>query len=418
MTRALYIDAIGGLAGDMLLAALVDAGAPLAQVQAAVGTVVPRESTPFFEAVTRRGLHSLVLRVSPSDPRRVTPLRSFHDLTAMIDQAPLPPAVQTMARSILARLGEAEARIHGMPVDDLRLHELGDDDTLIDVVGVATALAALGVDHIYVSSLPLAVGETAHSDHGDLPLPAPATLDLLRGFPVHGHAGGELVTPTGAAIVAALATPVRQLPAMTIERVGYGAGSRNPHDFPNLARVLIGTLAPEPVRETELERDLVVVEANLDDLSPQLVADAADAIRIAGALDVWITPIQMKKGRSAVLLSALCEPGTESRVRRAFFESTSTLGVRAHVVRRTELERQTVTVALRAGTVRVKLGLLNGRVVSSAPEHDDVAALARQTGEPVRRVYEEALSAAQAARDVVEENAASPALTPAAVPQS
>jgi uncharacterized protein (TIGR00299 family) protein len=304
------------------------------------------------------------------------------------------------ARSILRRLAQAEARVHGLGENELALHAVGDDDTLLDVVGVAAALDALGADLVFVSSIPLQGGGTLVTglrNHPDVPLPAPATLELLRGFAIRGEGSGETVTPTGAAILATLGTPTSTFPSMQVDAIGYGAGTRDPEDRANVVRVVLGAV---PAEQTggPIERALVVLEANLDDLTPELVADAAQALYSAGALDVWTTPVQMKKGRPGVVLSALGEPQHQPRLREVFFEATSTLGVRASTVRRAELERRTVAVSLENGTVRVKLGLLRGRVVSSRPEHDDAADLAARTGRSVRDVYEEAAAAARSLR--------------------
>jgi hypothetical protein len=264
------------------------------------------------------------------------------------------------------------------------------------------ALGALGTP-LLVSSLPLATGGTVGTTEGELPIPTPVTLELLRGFAIRGEGNGETVTPTAAAILSALGRPSSLPPAMVLKAVGYGAGTRDPSDRPNVVRILLGTetpgVAPE-VPEGPVERDLLVLEANLDDLSPELVADAARALLDAGALDVWTVPIHMKKGRSAVTLAALCEPALGPAVTRVFLEASSTFGVRAHPVRRVELDRHSVRVDLPdgSGTVRVKVGLLGNRVVTVKPEHDDVAEIAGRTGRPARWIHEEAVSAARQLR--------------------
>jgi uncharacterized protein (DUF111 family) len=287
--------------------------------------------------------------------------------------------------------------VHGVAPGELSLHDVGTDDSMLDAVGIAAALGSLGVERVLVSSVPIASGGLVPvaGDHGDVPLPAPATLELLRGFDVRGlpHGATETVTPTAAAVFAALGTPASAIPAMTLVATGSGAGSRDPVDRPNLVRILVGDAVGDA--RPAFERTLTVLEANLDDLTPELVADAADALRAAGALDVWSTPTLMKKGRAAVTLSALCEPAGEGRVRRAFFEATTTFGVRSWAVRRSELDRQVETVLVGGLPVRVKVGLLGGRPVTAAPEHDDAAAVAAQLGRPVRDVFAEASDAAR-----------------------
>lgn len=427
MTRLAYVDVIGGAAGDMLLAALIDAGAPLESVQASIDAVLDDRYRIRTDAVRRGGYAALLLGVDP-EPEPAD-ARSFADLRARLDRASLPGTVRDRAWAILDRLADTESKVHGLAESELSLHAAGDDDTLLDVVGVAAALAALDIGGLLVSPIPLQSGGsvvTGIRDHPDVPLPAPATLELLRGFSTRAEPRdrdegsdeqGETVTPTGAAILATMGTPAETFPAMRIEGIGYGAGARDPAGRANVVRIVLGTAVREavggtgeqPVDGLRLERDgdhggepmdrpLVVLEANLDDLTPELVADAAQALLVAGALDVWTTPVHMKKGRPGVVLSALCEPHLQLGLRDVFFEATSTLGVRAHAVRRAELNRRTVALSIGEGTVRVKLGLLRGRTVSATPEHDDVAGLAARTGRPVRDVYEEAAAAARSLR--------------------
>lgn len=406
MSRLVYLDAVGGAAGDMILAALLDAGADEAAVRRAVDAVVPGRFLIGKEEVRRAGLRATFLRVEDgpaSSGRGLTP-RPGAELRAAIDGADLSAPVRAAALAMLDRLLAAEAAVHGDAEPDL--HELGDDDTLLDAVGVAAALddlgalAADGRANLFASSLPVAAGETVATAHGELPVPTPVTLELLRGFELRGAARGELVTPTAAAILAALATPAESPPAMTLRSVGTGAGARDPADHPNVVRAWIGDAPDRSDDRGPPRRDLVVLEVNLDDLSPELVADAASALLAAGALDAWTTPVQMKKGRPGVVLSALAEPVREAALTRVFFEATSTFGVRSYPVHRRELERRTVRVELAqaGGSVRVKVGLLGGRVVSAKPEHDDLAELAASTGLPVRVIHEEAASAARELR--------------------
>jgi pyridinium-3,5-bisthiocarboxylic acid mononucleotide nickel chelatase len=386
MARVLYIDVVGGAAGDMLLAALLDAGADESFVRRAVTAVLPGV-TFAIEPAIRAGTRASHLRIEPPVEHRGG--RSLHDLEEMVRTAALEPAVRDRALEALAALGRAEARVHG--TGDVHLHELGDDDTLLDVVGFAAAAESLGVDRIGVSSIPISV-----SDAG------PATLELLAGFDLRPAPpdAGETITPTAAAVFAALAAGSPEMPAMRLDAVGYGAGTRDPAGFPNIVRVLVGAAggAANAGPEAPRRRTLLLLEANLDDLTPELVADAAEALLAVGALDVWTTPVQMKKSRPAVTLSALCEQHDEDRILRTFFDATSTFGVRVQTVERAELERRSVAVPVADGTVRVKLGMLGTMIISATPEHDDVAALAHKAGRPVRDVYEEAVVAARGLR--------------------
>ncbi|HXN03798.1 MAG TPA: nickel pincer cofactor biosynthesis protein LarC [Candidatus Acidoferrum sp.] len=394
MTRIAYVDVVGGAAGDMLLASLLDAGAPLAAVVEAIEAVLPGRFTISVDSVHRAGLRASMLRALPTaggSPRpEPSPGRRARELLASIQAASLPDGVRRAAAEVILRLSEAEARVHGRDVAHLELDELGSDDTLLDVVGVAAALDALGIERLLVSSLPIAVGGTLAGSHANWPLPPPATLELLRGFDIRGVTNGELVTPTAAALFAALAVRAPQPPPMTVEAIGYGAGTNDWDHRPNIVRVIMGTVAEIPQG-----RQISLLEANVDDLSPQLVADAVQALREAGALDVWTTPVHMKKDRAGVLLAALCEPSSEATLAHVFFETTPTFGVRLNTIRRLELERTVRTLTLPDGSVSVKLGILNGRVMSATPEHDDVAALARRINRPVRMVHDEATAAAR-----------------------
>jgi len=405
VTRLAYLDVLGGAAGDMLLAALLDAGAPETVVRGAIDAVLPGVFLWRTEEVRRGGLRGRHLLVEPGptaepglNPGRSRPLA---DLLVAVGRAGLPASIAEGAERVLERLGRAEATVHGVPPSEVEVHELGDDDTLLDVVGVVAALDALDVERVVVSSLPLAFGgaNPGTDGHPAIPLPAPVSLELLRGFHLRpARTGGEWVTPTAAALIATLAEPGPAIPGLALEAVGYGAGARDPEDVPNLLRVLVGS-APASLAPGA-DRSLVVLEANIDDLPAELLADAGEALLAAGALDVWTTPVVMKKGRPAVVLSALCEPTSVGAVRRAFFLETPTLGVRSSVVSRTELDRRVESVEVAGTAVRVKVALLDGRVVTVKPEHDDVRSLAEASGRPVREIADRA---AAAARDAVSE---------------
>jgi pyridinium-3,5-bisthiocarboxylic acid mononucleotide nickel chelatase len=405
VTHVAFVDPIGGVAGDMLLAAFLDAGAPEDAVARAVEAVLPSRVVLDTEMVRRAGLRARLLKAAwrSSPGAAPPPAHRIGDLLAMIDSAPgLSPRVREGARAIVDALGEAEARVHGRSPGQLELHELGDDDTLLDVVGVAAALEALAVDQVLVGTIPLGTGEGLREapGHPGMPLPSPLTLELLRGFTVRGAGTHETVTPTGAAILAVLGHPSASFPDLVVEAIGYGAGARDPDGMPNVVRVVLGSPSRGTADEEVPERPLTMLETNLDDMSPEFVADAVTALLRAGALDAWTSPVAMKKGRPGVLLSVLCDPRDESAVRAVFFETTSTFGVRSHTVRRAELARRTETVEVGEGTVRVKVGSLGGRVVSVKPEHDDVAAVAERSGRPAREVHEEAVAAARVLRFV------------------
>ena len=389
MTRLLYLDCVGGAAGDMLLGALLDAGADAAVVEAGLarlsvdGLALPVDS-PHRHGI--RAAHATITG-APRQPRR--DWRAIRDL---VDRAELPPRARDRAQEVFRRLAHAEASIHGVDPEAVHFHEVGGVDAIGEVCGVALALEALDVERVVCSPLPVARG-LVDTEHGRLPLPAPAALELLVGAPVHGvELDGELVTPTGAALVAALADEFGPLPAMTLAAVGYGAGTRDLDALPNVVRAIAGTAAP-----TAATRPVSLVEANLDDLVPELAPDAAAACFAAGALDVWTTPAQMKQGRPGFTLSALARPGDEEAVAEAILRETSSLGVRIARLQRWELERDWRTVEVDGEPVRVKVGRLDGRIVNMAPEHADCERVAHQSGAPVKVVWARALAAAQEA---------------------
>jgi uncharacterized protein (TIGR00299 family) protein len=387
MTRIAYLDLIGGVAGDMLMAALIDAGASPTTVFEGLATLGLDHREPHLEEVLRGGFRALHLAGTPATDQQPRPLS---DITEIINAARLPDAVGARALDVFRRLVEAEARAHGQSADSVVLHEAGDDDAIFDVVGVLLALRDLGVEEVMCSVVPLGAGRSRLG----MTWPGPAALEVLKGVPVAGSPpDAEATTPTGAALVAALATSFGSMPPMTLERTGYGAGSRDPAGVPNLLRVLVGTTTRS---QWFTERGVHVVEANIDDLSPQLMEDAARALFDVGAVDVWQTPILMKHGRLAVTLSALVREVDVERVTEGFFRTTTTLGVRHYPVMRSALDREVKVVEVRGSPVRVKRGRLGGTVVTSMPEHGDLEALAQQTGATVRELWSESLQALQA----------------------
>jgi uncharacterized protein (TIGR00299 family) protein len=386
--RVAYLDCVGGLAGDMLLAALLDAGAAEEALQAVPEAIGLERVEIAAERVERQGIGALHVRVdAPHDHAD----RRYRDIRLLLEESALTEAVRARSLDAFARLAAVEARIHGVELDDVHFHELGAVDTLVDVCGAFTLLEELGVELVACSPLPFARGLT-RAAHGVLPLPAPATLGLLEGAPLAGvETEAELVTPTGAAIAATVVEEWGSLPPLTLDRVGYGAGSRDFPDRPNVVRVVLGSAAGGLTPAG----DVVLLETNLDDLVPELLPDAVERCFEAGALDVWTVPAQMKKGRPGIVLSVLARPEAETELARVLLHETTALGVRVRRLGRYELEREEKVVAVDGGTVRVKVGLLEGRVVNVAPEHDDCARVARETGRAVKSVWAEALARAQ-----------------------
>jgi uncharacterized protein (TIGR00299 family) protein len=385
MTRTAYLDCVGGLAGDMLLAALVDAGAELETLRSVPSALGIEGVRIEIERVERQGIGALHLRIDSSADDDHRDYAHIRDLVAGAD---LPEPARARSLQAFRRLAEVEGGIHGVPPEKVHFHELGSIDALVDVCGAFVLLEQLGIERVVSSPLPFARGFVTAA-HGVLPLPAPATLGLLEGAVLVGvDTEAELVTPTGAAIAATAVEEWGKLPPLTLERVGYGAGTRDLADRPNVVRVVIGTSAHQTTR-------VVVLETNLDDLSPELVPDAIERCFAAGALDVWTVPAHMKKGRPGFVLTALARPDAETEIARGLLEETSALGVRVSRLERYELDREERVVELEGGSVRVKVGMLDGRVVNVAPEHDDCAAVAKATGRSVKSVWAEALARAQ-----------------------
>jgi uncharacterized protein (TIGR00299 family) protein len=392
VSRLAYVDAVAGLAGDMLLGALLDAGADAHAVADGLRTLGVDGLALETERTARHGIAALHVNIAQPAGAPAAH-RSWREVRALIDGCVLPKRARERAHATFAALAAAEARVHAIEPEAVRFHEVGALDAIGDVCGIALALESLAIDELFCSPLPVPRGLT-ESAHGRLPIPAPATLELLRGAPLHGvELDVELVTPTGAAVVAALASAFGPLPPMRLHAVGYGAGTRELVERPNVARVLIGERDAVGDGDGAGRGEALLIETNLDDLAPELVPDAVERCFAAGALDVWVAPVQMKKGRPGIVLSALARPADERAVAHAILRETTALGVRVSPARRWELDRRSVTVEVEGEPVRLKLGLLGGEPVNAAPEHDDCVAVARRSGRAVKEVWAAALAA-------------------------
>jgi pyridinium-3,5-bisthiocarboxylic acid mononucleotide nickel chelatase len=387
-----YFDCFAGVSGDMVLGALLDAGGSAEALRAGLARVPLGPYELEVTGTERGGIGATQVRVRAGHPQAA---RTWADLRGALGEADLPGPVRDRALATFGRLAEAEARVHRTPADQVHFHEVGATDAVVDVVGSALLLDDLGVTELWASPVATGTG-LVRGEHGVLPVPAPAVLELLQGVPIHaGGVAAELTTPTGAAILAAAAGRFAELPPMRVAAVGYGAGSRQHDELPNLLRVLLGErTADGPDGDGGL-----VLEANLDDMTPELAPWVLERLFEAGAADVWFTPIHMKKGRPGITLSVLCAPGSDAAVRELLWRETSTLGVRGLPVRKWMLERRVIAVAVPGGKVRVKLGLDGGRVVNVAPEYADCARLASATGRPLKDVMARAQAAALAALD-------------------
>ena len=387
-----FLDTPSGISGDIFLGCLVDAGWPLDALRAAVaGLGLPHDSWKIdAENVMRGGVRATFVRVDVTEDETH---RHLADVKRIVGQGELPEAVKRRASSVFNRLAEAEATIHDSTPDQVHFHEVGALDAIIDIVGVCAGLHELKVERLGASALPLGPG-WAQSQHGPIPLPAPATLALLAAVdaptaPAPGS--GELVTPTGAALLAELAE-FRQ-PAMRLDTIGYGAG-RKQFDWPNVARLWLGDEIAEDADGPA--GALVIIETNIDDMSPELYEPVQRLLLESGALDVWTTAIAMKKGRPATKISVLAEQSSESALAKIMLRQTTTLGVRVYPVRRHVAGRAFETVATPYGSVRVKLKRVEGEVVGAKAEFEDCRQLAADTGTPLPAVYAAAQAAASA----------------------
>ncbi len=369
MAKLLYLDCFAGAAGDMLLGALLDLGTDAALISglpARLGLSGARvEITP----VIRGAIQARLVQVTAAADQ---PHRHWDEIDALLAAADLPPAVKDKSRRVFRRLAEAEGQVHGIAPEQVHFHEVGAVDALIDIVGVCMLLDHLGVTRVVCSPLPLGRG-TVQCAHGMLPLPAPATVALLAGAPVYAHPiEGETVTPTGAALVSTLAATFGPLPAMVLERVGYGAGTRHdPAAPPNVVRALLGadTALPETAETT------YVIEANIDDMNPEYYEPLAKRLEEAGALDVTLVPCVMKRGRPGVLLNVVCPQSRLEAAIEAVFVHSTTLGLRYYSTQRAACERRIETIETPHGKVRVKHAYYQGRLVHSKPEYADLLAL-------------------------------------------
>jgi uncharacterized protein (TIGR00299 family) protein len=409
--RILYFDCFSGASGDMVLGALLDAGVPLDELRAALGSLAVGAKVSAAR-VLRAGVsatkfiveephehhdhhdhHHEHAHVHAHGPTTAVhhhghTHRSLAEISGLIDTSSLSPSAKARAKELFYRLGEAEAAIHQMPIDKIHLHEVGEIDSIIDIVGAVWALEWLGADSI--SSSPLNVGGgMVDSAHGRFPVPAPATVSLLGSAPVFSSGiQSELVTPTGALLVTSYATSYGPVPAMTIERAGYGAGDRDLPNTPNVLRVLVGKATDQPESE-----QIVVIESEIDDMNPQIFGLVMDRLYAAGALEVFFSSVQMKKNRPGTLVTVLARPEQRQELSAIIFRETTTIGVRYHEVARERLARDFVSVETPYGRVRFKRARLGGTIVNAAPEFEDCLRLASEGKVPLKDVQAAATKA-------------------------
>ncbi len=408
--RILYFDCFSGVAGDMTLGALVDLGLDAGRLEEALRTLDLGGWHLQVSTVHKNGLRGThvdvviggviegpalpadeevrFVPVAPAKPTIVTRRDdyAYRDIVRVIEGGRLPPPVVERALAAFRAIAEAEARVHGVDVERVHFHEVGAVDSVIDIVGSAWGIWQLGVDRVEAAPVPIGRG-FIRSAHGRIPCPAPATLEILQGVPIAPSGlDRELVTPTGAAFVRAWATRVGPYPAMTVERVGWGAGNADFPDRPNLLRLVLGRTDPA-------DAECTVIEANVDDMSPEIAGYLLERLFDAGAKDAWFVPLHMKKNRPGLLVGALCDAGRRAAIEDVLLAESSAIGLRRFPVTRLKLDRAHVTVSTPFGDVSVKVARRDGKVVNAAPEYEACARLARERGVPLKTVYQHAIAA-------------------------
>jgi len=387
-----YFDCFSGISGDMMLGALLDLGWEESELRKEAEKLKVGGWELEVKKVSKQGIAGTQVKIrdEKNEPR------AFDRLVEVIEKSDLENRVKEKSRSILTRIGEAESRIHGIPLSDVHLHELGGVDTIIDVVGTVSGIERLGIDRIYASRVHVGKGFT-NCAHGILPIPAPATLELLRDVPIYGgDVEGELTTPTGAAIISSLASGFGRMPSMVIKRMGYGAGQRD-FPFPNLLRVFLGT-AEEISGDAYVENAATVIEANIDDMNPEIYPYLMEKLLEAGAKDVYFIPMHMKKNRPGILLGAIVEEEFQ-RVVDVIFRETTTIGVRTHQVWRKKLSREEIWVSTKYGKAKAKLGTVQGELVNVSPEYESCKELSQKSGVPLKDIYQEIRAAVLTAKE-------------------
>lgn len=382
--KALYFDLIGGASGDMILGAMVDAGLSINKLKELLSGLNLKEFDIQAKIVDKNGFTATKVDVLVTEQ---PPERHLKEIKDIIQKSSLPPAVQNRALQIFERIAKTEATIHNKSIDQVHLHELGGTDTIIDITGTLLALDHLEISKIYASPVPLGKGFIKGA-HGQIPLPSPATISLLKGIPIYGRdIDAELVTPTGAALLAELVDDFGPAPPMVLETVGYGAGGRD-LPIPNLLRVFIGEISSSDSATLD---HLAVLETNLDDLNPEIYPYVIESLFAAGALDVTLTPIQMKKNRPGTQIQVLCEPSMMDSMRSILFRETTTLGIKQILVDRYSLPRTIQEVETPYGKIRVKIAEISPNIKKISPEFEDCRRAAQEHGIPITDIYQKTI---------------------------
>jgi uncharacterized protein (TIGR00299 family) protein len=381
-----YFDCFSGISGDMTLGALVDAGCSVDVLRAGLAGLEVPGWTISTEKVWKNGMAATYVRVATEDQSKH---RGLTEILGIIEKSRLSEKVKKNTAAIFRRLGEAEATVHDVPIEKIHFHEVGAVDAIVDIAGACIGFETLGIEKFACSALNVG-GGTAKMAHGVLPVPAPATAKLLQGKPTYSNGvQKELVTPTGAAIVATLCETFGPQPAMSVTAIGYGAGTADLEGQPNVMRLMVGEAAGKVV--AGFDEEIAVIEANLDDMNPQIYGYFQEKALAAGALDVYTTPVQMKKSRPGTLLTVLCKPEDTNALMTLVFAETTTLGARSYRAQRRVLPRETVSVSTQYGEVHIKLSRVNGSIRHAAPEYEDCRKLAAEKNVPLQQVISEAM---------------------------
>lgn len=383
-----YFDCFSGISGDMVLGTLVDAGCDIKHIESELRRMQVPGWNISSQKTSRHGLSATHVLVEHSETHHH---RSLTTILKLVEGAKLSSRVTERATDIFRRLAESEARVHNVTIDKVHFHEVGAVDAIIDIVGASIGFELLGIREFACSPLNVGAGRV-NTEHGILPIPAPSTADMLRGVPTYSNGiQRELVTPTGAAIITGLTSQFGSQPPLITHAIGYGAGTAELSEQANVLRLLLGESAvTQP--DLLLDETVTVLEANLDDMSPQIYGYFAQRAFDAGALDVFATPVQIKKNRPGQLITVLCRPESAEELISLLFRETTTLGVRGSSMKRRILQRESVEIPTSLGRVRMKVGLLNGRVVNAAPEYEDCRLIAERHGVPLKQVLAEAVS--------------------------
>jgi len=400
MKRILYLDCFSGISGDMMLGALIDLGVDLQYIKNELKNLDIGGYELKSSKVKINAIYATRFQVNA---KKDQPPRSYKDIKNLIVSSRLQPATKELALKIFKNIAEAEARVHNQKIEDVHFHEIGALDSIIDITATAAALDSLKLDLIYAREVPLGSGIVS-TMHGKIPIPAPATVEILKGVPSYGgNFDFEVTTPTGAAIISTICNRFGKMPLMCIEKIGMGAGTRQDavhetslgashgNELPNALRLILGTQSEETSNEQNSENRLTLLSTNIDDCTPEVLAYFIEKLLESKAFDAWIEPIYMKKNRPAFKVCALCNYDKVGSIAEVFFSETSTLGIRMQQIGRITLERGVKTVKLPYGEVKLKVGILKGKEITFSPEFESCAEIARKLKKPLKEVYQDAV---------------------------